>query len=90
MGAAALSYSILVERKALRQLQRIPPPHRQRVRGAVLDLAENPRPSNARKLTGRPAWRVRIGDYRVIYEIDDANTTVLVVVIGPRGDVYRR
>ena len=85
-----MSYSILVELKALRQLQRIPPPHRQRVRSAVLDLAENPRPPNARKLTGRPAWRIRIGDYRVIYEIDDANATVLVVVIGPRGDVYRR
>ena len=85
-----MSYSILVERKALRQLQRIPPPHRERVRRAALDLAENPRPPNAKKLAGRPAWRIRIGDYRVIYEIDDANTTVLVVVIGPRGDVYRR
>ena len=83
-------YSVLVERKALRQLQRIPSPHRERVRSAVLDLAGNPRPSSAKKFTGRSAWRVRVGGYRVIYEIDDANTTVLVVVIGPRGDVYRR
>jgi mRNA interferase RelE/StbE len=56
---------------------------------AIRDLRTNPRPPGVRKLTGRPAWRIRVGDYRVIYEIDDDNSTVLVVSLGHRSDVYR-
>jgi len=84
-----LSYSILIERKALKQLARIPPPHHERIKGAVRRLSTNPRPADARKLAGRPAWRIRIGDYRIIYEVNDAEQTILVVVLGARGDVYR-
>ncbi len=56
----------------------------------IRSLANDPRPPGARKLTGfdPPAWRVRIGDYRIVYDIDDAEVTVLAVNVAPR-EVYR-
>jgi mRNA interferase RelE/StbE len=52
-------------------------------------LAEDPRPPASRPLTGRPAYRIRIGDYRVIYTIQDDLLVVVVVTLGHRRDVYR-
>ncbi len=52
-------------------------------------LAENPRPFGCKKLTGRNAWRIRIGRYRAIYEINDKDKSVLVVTLGHRKDIYR-
>ncbi|HEX4045352.1 MAG TPA: type II toxin-antitoxin system RelE/ParE family toxin [Gammaproteobacteria bacterium] len=52
-------------------------------------MALNPRPINAKKLTGRPVWRIRIGNYRVIYEITDHICHVLVLDVGHRKDIYR-
>ena len=60
-----------------------------RVRVACLALAADTRPSGSRKLTGRPGIRVRVGAYRVIYEIDDAARTVTILHVGHRRDVYR-
>ncbi len=56
---------------------------------AIDELAENPRPRNSRKLRGKEGWRIRIGDYRAIYEIDDEAREVLVLDIGHRRDIYR-
>ena len=84
-----MSYAIRIQRKALKQLERIPEPHRERIKNAIRQLAQEPRPPGAIKPSGRPAWRVRIGDYRVIYEIEDEILEILVVVVGPRGGVYR-
>lgn len=52
-------------------------------------LAEDPRPPGSSKLRGREEWRIRTGDYREIYEIDDEAREVLVIDIGHRRDVYR-
>ena len=52
-------------------------------------LAEKPRPEGCSKLTGREAWRIRVGDYRVIYEIHDDRQVVIIVVIRHRKDAYR-
>lgn len=60
-----------------------------RVRGAIALLASEPRPPGSRKLSGRDAYRVRVGDYRIIYTIDDPKRTVVVVLVGHRSDVYR-
>jgi mRNA interferase RelE/StbE len=54
-----------------------------------MGLRENPRPANCRKLTGRDGWRIRIGDYRVIYEINDAAPSLTVFHVGHRREVYR-
>lgn len=85
-----MDYAIRVERRALKQLDRIPEPHNERIKKAIRHLAHNTRPSGGTKLSGRSAWRIRIGGYRVIYEIDDEQELILVVVVGPRGDVYRQ
>ena len=55
----------------------------------MLALAENPRPSGVVKLSGREGWRIRIGDYRVIFMIDDAKKEVVIYAIGHRREIYR-
>jgi mRNA interferase RelE/StbE len=70
----------------------LPADPRQRVRLAIRHLAEEPRPSGAKLLAGRGSeriWRLRIGDYRVLYEIQNAELVVLVIRIGHRREVYR-
>ncbi len=84
-----MSYSIRILRRAQKALARLPKRDYERVRDAILALAENPRPPGARKLRDRQGWRIRVGVYRVIYEIDDANRIVTVLDIGHRGDIYR-
>lgn len=84
-----MTYSVRILRRAQKQLSRIDRQDQPRLISAIRSLAENPRPAGCRKLSGRPAWRIRIGSYRVIYEIDDDQIRVLVVAIGHRKDVYR-
>jgi mRNA interferase RelE/StbE len=68
----------------------IPRPHRRRIAWKIDRLADNPRPRGAKALKGPLSlYRIRVGDYRVIYQIQDAALLVLVVRIGSRGDVYR-
>ena len=55
----------------------------------MVKLADTPRPDGTLKLTGRPAWRIRVGDYRVIYEIDDDKAVISNIHIGHRSAVYR-
>ena len=84
-------YRVEYTDKALRQLERIPNPHRARIGQKVRALADNPRPPQSCKLHGsKSLHRIRVGEYRVLYEIRDAIITVLVAHIGTRGGVYRR
>lgn len=85
-----MKYDLLIKRSAQKQLANIPRPNRDRIITAVRSLADDPRPAGVRKLTGRDAWRIRIGEYRIIYEIYDDALLVLVVSIGHRRDVYTR
>ena len=82
-------YELQILRRAQRSLARLPEREYERVRDAIRTLADEPRPPGCRKLTGRDGWRIRIGQYRVIYEIDDAARIVTVLDIGHRRDVYR-
>lgn len=84
-----MSYSIDILRVAQKQLAKIDRASQQRIIDGIRSLTENPRPSGCKKLSGRPAWRIRIGPYRVIYEIHDDRLLVLVVTIGDRKDLYR-
>lgn len=84
-----MRYAVSILRSAAKHLERLPEDAGERIVKAVAELAERPRPEGCVKLTGRPAWRIRIGDYRVIYEIDDAVLEVCVVALGHRRDVYR-
>jgi mRNA interferase RelE/StbE len=74
----------------VRAYERLHGSTRQRVREAIDALAEDPRPPGATKLAGRGDYRVRVGDYRVVYAVDDAERLVLVARIAHRREVYRR
>ncbi|NJO24574.1 MAG: type II toxin-antitoxin system RelE/ParE family toxin [Bacteroidia bacterium] len=81
-------YKVVIERYAEKQLAKIPPPDFNRIAKAISALSENPRPHGYKKLKGRPGYRVRIGNYRVIYAIQDNILTVFVIDIGDRKDIY--
>ena len=74
---------------AQKELAQLPNTAYERAKNAIRKLAENPRPRGCRKLSERDGGRIRVGDYRVIYEIDDTQQTVTVLHIGHRRDVYR-
>ena len=76
-------------RRQLRQLERKNSSHLKDITAGIISLAENPRPVGSRKLTNRPEMRLRIGDYRVLYLIDDVRRAVTVSVIAHRREVYR-
>jgi len=85
-----VTYAIEVLPAAERDLRKVHPQMRARIRGAVLKLAADPRPPGARALKDRPGYlRVRVGDYRIIYTIEDDVLRVIVVRVGHRRDVYR-
>ena len=84
-----MSYDLSINRRAQKQINRLPAEIRQRVRRSVLDLAQNPRPAGTRRLQGRAGWRIRIGDYRAIYEIDDERRVIEVLNVAHRRESYR-
>jgi mRNA interferase RelE/StbE len=83
-------YEVLIERTAERDLQSLPGNIFNRIVPRIKALAENSRPSGCHKLTGsRHDWRIRIGDYRVVYQIDDAHKRVRIFRVRHRREVYR-
>ena len=86
----ASRYRIELRPAAAHALKKIPRRDQDRIRGAITLLAEDPRPPASRALSGRPGYRVRVGDYRILYTIDDGVLLVVVVTIGHRRDVYER
>ncbi|MDO9591051.1 MAG: type II toxin-antitoxin system RelE/ParE family toxin [Microcella sp.] len=85
-----MSYSIELRPAAARALKKIDPRDRERIRGAIALLGEDPRPPGAKALRRRPGWRVRVGDYGIVSTIDDGVLLVVVVTLGHRRDVYDR
>lgn len=81
-------YRVVIEKSVQKQLEKIAEPHYSRVRTAILELANNPRPPGYKKLIGRNGYRIRQGDYRIIYEIADEILTVQVLAAGHRRDIY--
>ncbi|MHC4518210.1 MAG: type II toxin-antitoxin system RelE family toxin [Planctomycetota bacterium] len=82
-------YAISILRRAQKELSDLPQQSYVRVRDAIRALAEEPRPPGSKKLTGRTGWRIRVGPYRVVYEIDDTDRLITIMHIGHRRDVYR-
>jgi len=75
---------------AARALRKLDPAIRLRIRGAIALLADDPRPPASRPLRGRPGYRVRVGDYRIIYTIADDVLLIVVVALRHRREVYDR
>lgn len=83
------SYRLLIKPSAARELEDLPRKDRARIVRRISQLATDPRPPGCEKLSGHDQYRVRQGDFRVVYSTDDAEPSVLVVKIGHRRDVYR-
>ena len=83
-------YRIELRPAAARTLRKLDPNVRGRIQGAIALLAHDPRPPGARALQGRPGFRVRVGDYRIVYTVDHGVLLVVVVTLGHRRDVYDR
>jgi mRNA interferase RelE/StbE len=86
-----LSYEIVIPRRAQKSLARLRPTDREKVRDAIFALSEDPRPHGVRTLKGKRGdyLRLRVGDYRVIYQVQQEILTVLVIRVGHRREVYR-
>ncbi len=82
-------YRIEVRPAAARALRKLDPHTARRIQGAIALLAEDPRPPASRPLRGRAGYRLRVGDYRIIYSVVDEVLLVVVVTVGHRRDVYR-
>lgn len=83
------SYRLLIKRSAVKELEALPAKDRRRIVPRIEGLASEPRPHGCEKLSGLEQYRVRQGDYRVVYGVDDDARVVIVVKIGHRRDVYR-
>jgi mRNA interferase RelE/StbE len=85
-----MAYSVGVERRAQKQIARLSTEMQDRVGAALQTLTEEPRPPGCLRLTNRGGWRIRVGDYRIVYEIDDDQREMTVLRVAHRRDVYRR
>jgi mRNA interferase RelE/StbE len=84
-------YKLVFRKSVARDLRRIPNRDLKRILSTIDSLAAEPRPAGCEKLSGQERrFRVRQGDYRVIYEIKDDEVVVVVVKVGHRRDIYRR
>lgn len=85
-----MAYRVEIAESAAKSIAKLQPQVALRVRNAILGLEENPRPHGVKKLRGESAYRIRVGDYRVVYTIDDNVVLVIVIRVGHRRDVYMR
>jgi mRNA interferase RelE/StbE len=84
-----VSYRLLILPRAQKQLAAIPSPDFDTIEEQIKTLSENPRPAGCKKLRGREGWRLRVGNFRVVYAIDDSAQSVLVLAVGHRREIYR-
>jgi mRNA interferase RelE/StbE len=84
------SYSLLIKASAAKELEAAPKKDRKRIAARIKSLGATPRPPGSEKLSGHEKYRIRQGDYRVLYLIEDASLIVTVVKIGHRREVYRK
>jgi mRNA interferase RelE/StbE len=84
-----MKFQVILPKSVQKELDHLPDEIARRVLVRLAGLETNPRPVDVKKLKGRDAWRIRIGDYRVIYEIHDRILQILVITVGHRRGVYR-
>ena len=83
------NYTIVLSKKAQKQLDKLPDNIAEPIFEAISLLENEPRPTGCKKLQGRDGYRIRIGNYRVIYEVYDTELVIDVVTLGHRKDIYK-
>ena len=84
-----MRYRVILPKSVQKELDRLPDEITKRILTRLAGLEANPRPPDVKKLKGRYAWRIRVGDYRVIYEIHDRVLQIVVITVGHRREIYR-
>lgn len=84
-----MAYHVVVSPAATKQIKSLPPEIAARITRSLRALESNPRPPGSLKLTASNEYRIRVGEYRIVYQIDDAAQTVDITKVGHRRDVYR-
>ena len=84
-----MPYTVKLKRSAEKELDHLPTKIHNKVINILLSLKENPFPRNSKKLRGREGYRIRVGDYRILYLIDESDKNVEVVSVAHRKEVYR-
>jgi mRNA interferase RelE/StbE len=85
------SYEVFLHREAHKEMKALPKPARQEAKEIIEELRTEPIPTGARKLKGRAnAYRIRFGDYRLVYEVNAREVLVFIMGVGHRREVYRR
>lgn len=82
-------YSIFIERRVVKQLKKLDKSSIPVIKDAISQLAYNPRPHGYIKLKGEEAYRIRVGNFRIIYEIKDEIITVTIIAVGHRKNIYK-
>lgn len=85
-----MAYRLEITKLVIKYLEKLPGDTYVRLKDAILKLEENPRPQGSEKMSGKNAYRIRVGDYRIIYTIQDKILLVTVIDAGHRREVYRK
>lgn len=83
------NYRLLIKLSAVKELEALPPKERRRIVTRIRGLSSEPRPPASEKLSGHDLYRVRQGDYRVLYGVQDADLVIVIIKVGHRREVYR-
>jgi len=83
-----MTYSVNFKKHALKELAKINEPFYSHIKQAIYSLADNPRPQGSKKLKGRDGYRIRVGNYRIIYDVFDSELVVDIIALGHRKDIY--
>ncbi len=83
-----MTYALNFSKQALKELENINDPFYTNIKDAIANLTTNPRPMGYKKLKGRDGYRIRIGSYRIIYNIFDTELVIDIITLGHRKDIY--
>ena len=83
-----MTYQVTIKKRAIKALENINEPYYSSIKKAIYSLADNPRPHGYKKLKGRDGYRVRVSEYRIIYDIVDSLLIVDIIDLGLRKDIY--
>jgi mRNA interferase RelE/StbE len=83
-----MTYSVNFKKHALKELTKINEPFYSHIKQAIYSLADNPRPQGYKKLKGRDGYRIRVGNYRIIYDVFESELVVDIIALGHRKDIY--
>lgn len=84
-----MAYSLNFSKQAFKELEKINEPFYSNLKHAIVSLTDNPRPVGYKKLKGRDGYRIRIGNYRVIYDVFDNELIIEIITLGHRKDIYQ-